>query len=70
MFCRPNGTSVFVTVRLQNYDGTSTLLLEAEYTTDIPAAATLLSRHLQIRNGAVAAAANIELVRSYIESDY
>jgi hypothetical protein len=70
LFSRPNGSEVFVTVRLQNFDGTATTLLDTSYTTDIPTAGTLLGRHLQVRNGTTAAAANVDLVRSYVESDF
>jgi hypothetical protein len=70
LYSRPNGSSVFVSVRQQNFDGTTTTLLDTEYTTDLPANTTLLGRHLQVRNGVVAAAANVDLVRSYVESDF
>ncbi|NJR43949.1 hypothetical protein HC761_00215 [bacterium] len=70
LYARPAGTAVFVKVASHNFDGTETVLLDTSYDTSIPAAATLLGRHHQIRNGAVAAAANIDLIRSYLESDY
>jgi hypothetical protein len=70
MFSRPNGGEIFVRVVQHNFDGSSTLLLDTSYTTDIPAAATLLSRTHQVRNGTTAAADNFDLVRSYLESDY
>lgn len=70
IFRAPNSGTVFVTVRQHNFDGTFTTLLDTSYTTDIPAGATLLGRHFQVRNGSTAAAANADLVRSYVESDY
>jgi hypothetical protein len=70
MFSRPNGSEIFVRVVQHLFDGTFTVLLDTSYTTDIPAAGTLLSRTHQVRNGTTAAADNFELVRSYVESDY
>lgn len=70
MFSRPNGGEIFVRVVQHNFDGSSTVLLDTSYTTDIPAAGTLLSRTHQVRNGVTAAADNFDLVRSYLESDY
>ena len=54
----------------QNFDGTSTVLLDTTYDTSIPANTTLLGRHLQVRNGTTAAAANVEMARIYSESDF
>lgn len=70
LFSAPNGSGIGV--RIVQYTGfnTSTVLLDTTYTTDIPAAGTLLGRHFQVRNGATAAADNLELVRSYLESDF
>lgn len=45
------------------------LIAATIYTTDIPALATLLSRHFHVRNGATAAADNLDLIRWYSESD-
>jgi hypothetical protein len=70
LFARPNGDRIGVRVARQNFDGTATVLLDTEYTTDIPAVGTLLGRHLQVRNGVTAAATNVELIRSYLESDF
>ena len=70
LFCAPSGGTLFVSVRQHKFDGTFTTLLDTSYTTDIPAAATLLSRRHEVRNGANAAAINFDLVRSYLESDY
>jgi hypothetical protein len=70
LYTPPNGAAIFVRVAQVNFDGTSTVLLDTSYTTDIPANTTLLGRHCQVRNGATAAADNIDLVRSYLESDF
>jgi hypothetical protein len=70
LFSRPGGSSIFVQVRQHAFDGTSSVVLDAEYTDGLPAATTLLGRHLQVRNGTTAAAASVELVRCYLESDY
>jgi hypothetical protein len=48
----------------------STSLYDDEWTTFIPTATTLMGRHCQVRNGATAAAANVEMVRCYVESDF
>jgi hypothetical protein len=66
LFCAPNGSSIFVRVVQHNYDGTFNVLLDTSYTTDIPAADTLLGHMLQVRNGATAAADNFEMVRRRI----
>jgi hypothetical protein len=46
------------------------VLLNTSYNTDIPANNTLLAMKCEVRNGAVAAADNIEMSRIYIETDY
>lgn len=69
LFARPNWDRVAVRLVLQNFDGSSTTLYDDVWTDNLPAAGTLLGRHLQVRNGATAAAANVELIRSYLESD-
>jgi hypothetical protein len=68
MFAKPGGgQSVYVVViNLSN----NTVLLEQEFTTNIPANNTLLALKCEVRNGAVAAADNIEFSRIYIETDY
>lgn len=70
LFSRPNGSNIGVRVVRQNFDGTATVLLDTTYDTSIPANTTLLGRHLQVRNGATAAAANVEMARIYSESDF
>jgi hypothetical protein len=70
LFARPNWDRVAARLVLQNFDGTSTVLYDDVWTDNLPASTTLLGRHLQVRNGTTAAAANVELVRSYLESDF
>lgn len=70
MFCAPNSSEIFVTVRQHNFDGTFTTLLDTSYNTSIPLNNTFLARRHQVRNGASALAMNFEMVRSYVESDY
>lgn len=70
LFCAPNGSAVFVTVRQHNFDGTFTTLLDTSYNTNIPLNTTFLARHHTVRNGATAAVMNFDMVRSYVESDY
>ena len=69
MYARPNWDRVSVRLLRHEYDGTTTTLYEAEWTDFLPAAATLLGRHCQVRNGTTASAAQVDLVRSYLESD-
>ncbi|MCA2992058.1 hypothetical protein [Gemmatimonas sp.] len=70
LFARPNWDRLAVRLVLQNFDGTSTVIYDDVWTDNLPAGATLLGRHHQVRNGVSAAAANVELVRSYLESDF
>jgi hypothetical protein len=42
----------------------------ASYTTDIPAVNTGMAFKAEVNNGAVAAAANVEVAKVYIETDY
>lgn len=70
LFCAPNGSEVFVTVRQHNFDGTFTTLLDTSYSTSIPLNTTFLARHHTVRNGASALVMNFDMVRSYVESDY
>ena len=67
MFVRPNSAELFV--RIVNLQ-TGAVVLDTSYTTDIPALNTALSFKCEVRNGAVAAADNIEIAKAYIESDY
>ena len=70
IFCAPGGSDVFVLVEQIANTGVATPLLDASYNTDIPTATSILSMQVQVRNGATAAANNIEHARSYIESDF
>ena len=67
MFAKPNNAELFV--RIVNLH-TGVVLLDTSYTTDLPAVNTALSFKCEVRNGAVAAADNIEIAKAYIESDY
>ena len=67
MFVKPNSAELFV--RIVNLQ-TGAVVLDTSYTTDIPAVNTALSFKCEVRNGAVAAADNIEIAKAYIESDY
>ena len=67
MFVKPNSAELFV--RIVNLQ-TGTVVLDNSYTTDIPAVNTALTFKCEVRNGAVAAADNIELAKAYIESDF
>jgi hypothetical protein len=69
LFARPGWDRVGARFVRQNFDGSSTVLYDDVWTTDLPATTTLVGRKVEVRNGAVAAAANVELVRSYCESD-
>jgi len=70
VFCPPSSSEIWVLVERINNDGTTTTLLDTSYTTDIPATTTFLAMHCQVRNGATAAAANVDMVQLYVESDY
>ena len=67
MFIAPGGAELFVQITNLN---TGNDILTTSYTTDIPAADTGMALKCDIRNGAVAAACNIEWAKIYIESDY
>ena len=67
MFVKPNSAELFV--RIVNLQ-TGAVVLDTSYTTDVPAVNTALSFKCEVRNGAVAAADNIEIAKAYIESDY
>jgi hypothetical protein len=68
MFARPGDSSTLF-VRVENIS-TGVVVLDTSYTTDLPAANTLMAMKAEVRNGAVAAAHNIEVARVYIETDY
>jgi hypothetical protein len=67
IFNAPN--SADFNVRVTNLN-TGAVVLDAVYNTDVPAANTGLAMKCEVRNGAVAAADNIECAKLYIESDY
>jgi hypothetical protein len=70
IYCPPGGSDVYVLVEDIANNGTATTLLNTSYSTEIPANTTFLAMHQQIRNGATAAAANTDMGRHYIESDF
>lgn len=67
MFMAPGGSELFVQITNLN---TGNDILTTSYTTDIPAANTGMALKCDARNGAVAAACNLEWAKIYIESDY
>lgn len=67
MFMRPNSNELFV--RIVNLN-TNALVLDTSYTTDVPAANAGMNFKAEVRNGAVAAADNLEVSKVYIETDY
>jgi hypothetical protein len=67
MFSPPNSTSLFV--KITNIH-TGTVVLDTSYDTDLPAVNTGLALKIEVRNGVVAAADNIDVSKIYIESDY
>ncbi len=67
MFNAPNSTLLYV--RIVNLH-TGTLVLDTSYDTDIPAVNVGMAFKADVRNGAVAAADNLEVAKIYIESDY
>lgn len=67
MFARPNAQEIFVKI-INLHTGVT--VLDTSYTTDIPAVNTGLAMKCEVRNGAVAAADNIECAKLYIETDY
>lgn len=67
MFMRPNSAELFV--RIVNLN-TNALVLDTSYTTDVPAANAGMNFKAEVRNGAVAAADNLEVSKVYIEKDY
>lgn len=67
MYAAPNSTTVFVFI--QNLD-TGVVVLDTSYNTDVPAVNTAMAFRAEVRNGAVAAAANIEVAKVYIEAEF
>lgn len=70
LFSKPGDTAINVRILQYANSGAATTLLDTSYSGTIPAAATFLAYHCQVRNGALAAAHNIELNRIYIESGF
>lgn len=67
MFLAPNGAELFV--RIINLHNGATVL-DTSYTTDLPAVNTGMALKAEVRNGAVAAADNLEIAKVYIETDF
>jgi hypothetical protein len=68
IYCPP-GAATEIFVRIVNIH-TGVTVLDTSYTTDIPAVNAGMAFKAEINNGAVAAAANLEVAKVYIESDY
>lgn len=68
IFCPP-GAATEIFVRIVNLH-TGETVLDTSYTTDIPAVNTGMAFKAEVNNGAVAAAANLEVAKVYIETDY
>jgi hypothetical protein len=67
MYMPPNGTDLFV--RIVNIHSGVTVL-DTSYNTDLPAVNVGMAFKAEVRNGAVAAADNLEVAKVYIETDY
>lgn len=67
MFMAPNGSDLYV--RIVNIS-TDTVVLDTNYNTDLPAVNTGMAFKAEVRNGAKAAADNLEISKVYIETDY
>jgi hypothetical protein len=67
MYLSPNSSQVFVKI-VNLHTGVNVLI--ANYTTDIPDVNVGLAFKAEVRNGAQAAADNLETSKVYIESDY
>lgn len=68
IFCPP-GAATEIFVRITNLH-TGVVVLDTSYTTDIPAVNVGMAYKAETNNGAVAAATNIEVAKTYIETDY
>lgn len=68
IFCPP-GAATEIFVRIINLQ-TNAIVIDTSYTTDLPATNTGMAFKAECNNGAVAAAANIEVSKVYIETDY
>lgn len=67
MYIAPNGSDLFV--RIVNLH-TGVTVLDTSYNTDLPAVNTGMAFKADVRNGAVAAADNLEVAKVYIETDF
>ena len=67
MHMQPNSGDLYV--KIDNIH-TGVNILDTVYNTDIPAVNTGMAFHADVNNGAVASAANMDVSRVYIESDY
>jgi hypothetical protein len=68
MYMAPNGSELFV--RIINL-ATNVVVLETSYTgANVPVVNTGMAFKAEVRNGAVAAADNLEIAKVYIETDY
>jgi hypothetical protein len=65
LFCAPGGTEIGC--RLVNDD--TGAVFDAAYSTDIPAATTLLATHMYLNNGGAAAAVAYDTLRVWFGSD-
>jgi hypothetical protein len=68
IFCPP-GAATEIFVRIVNLH-TGAVVLDTSYTTDLPAVNTGMAFKAEVNNGAAAAAANLEVSKVYIETDY
>lgn len=68
IYCPP-GAATDIYVRIVNIH-TGVTVLDTSYNTDIPAVNTGMAFKAEVSNVAVASAANIEVAKVYIESDY
>lgn len=67
MFMAPGASELFVRI-INIHSGVT--VLDTSYNTDLPAANTGMAFKAEVRNGAVAAADNLEVAKVYIETDY
>jgi hypothetical protein len=68
MYCPP-GAATDIYVRIVNLHNDA-VVLDTSYNTDIPAVNTGMCFKAELNNGAVAAGANLEIAKVYIETDY
>jgi hypothetical protein len=68
IYCPP-GAAPDIYVRIVNIH-TGVTVLDTSYSTDLPAVNVGMAYKSEVNNGAVASAANLEVAKVYIESDY